>query len=37
MEARQAKRERKRADKRQPKTRVTMPTLFNLHEEEDDA
>ena len=30
MSARQAERERKRAAKRQPKTRVTMPTLFDM-------
>ena len=31
----QAERERKRAAKRQPKTRVSMPTLFDMEPTED--
>ena len=35
INARQAERERKRAAERQPKTRVTMPTLFDMEPTED--
>jgi len=35
MDIRQAECERKRAAKRQPKTRLTMPTLFNMEPTEE--
>ena len=34
MDARQAERERRRTAKRQPRSRVTMPTLFDMEPQE---